>query len=73
MADPAAAVEQLYGEMHRPFLDAHADAIRRYVKAKPKGKFGTHKYTPEEWGFDPAKLRKKMLPYTDHYGVVLEG
>jgi hypothetical protein len=35
--------------------------------------FGKHKYSPEEWGFDPAQLREKMRPYTDHYDVVLEG
>jgi hypothetical protein len=73
MADPAAAVESLYGKMNRPFLGAHANAIRRYIDAKPKGKFGRHKYSPEEWGFDPAKLREKMLPYTEHYGIALEG
>jgi hypothetical protein len=73
MADPAAAVAKLYGEMKRPFLAEHGDAIRRYMEAKPKGKFGTHEYTPEEWGFDPAKLREKMRPYTDYYGVTLEG
>ena len=72
MADPVAAVEKLYGEMARPFLAEHADAIRRYVEAKPRGKFGRHRYSPEEWGFDPAKLRERMLPYTDYYGVALE-
>lgn len=73
MAEPAAAVEKLYGQMNRPFLSEHADAIRRYIAAKPKGKFGQHKYSAEEWGFDPARLREKMLPYTDYYGVTLEG
>jgi hypothetical protein len=72
MADPAAAVEKLYGQMGRPFLGEHADAIRAYVAAKPKGKFGRHRYSAEEWGFDPAALRKKMKPYTDHYGIALE-
>jgi hypothetical protein len=72
MADPVAAVEKLYGEMNRPFLGEHADAIPRYLESKPKGKFGKHKYSAEEWGFDPAKLREKMLPYTDHYGIELE-
>ena len=72
MADPVAAVEKLYGRMSRPFLGAHADAIRRYVAAKPRAKFGTHRYSPEEWGFDPTRLREKMRPYTDHYGVALE-
>jgi hypothetical protein len=73
MADPVAAVEQLYGQMDRPFLGEHADAIRRYIATKPKGKFGAHRYSPEEWGFDPVALRERMRPYTDHYGVALEG
>ncbi len=72
MADPVSAVEALYGRMQRPFLGEHADAIRRYVAEKPKGKFGRHEYSPEEWGFDPAALRKKMRPYTDYYGISLE-
>jgi hypothetical protein len=72
MADPVAAVEKLYGEMGRSFLPEHADSIRQYLDDKPKGKFGKHKYSPEEWGYDPAKLREKMLPYTDYYGVTLE-
>ena len=58
--------------MDRPFLGEHADAIRRYVETKPKGKFGRHKYSPEEWGFDSVQLRERMLPYTDYYGVTLE-
>ncbi len=73
MADPVAAVEKLYGQMERPFLGEHADAIRRYVASKPKGKFGKHKYSPEDWGFDPATLRERTRPYTDYYGVALEG
>jgi hypothetical protein len=72
MSDPVAAVEKLYGQMDRPFLGEHADAIRRYLAEKPKGKFGTHHYSPEQWGFDRAALRERMRPYTDHYGVVLE-
>jgi hypothetical protein len=72
MSDPVAAVEKLYGQMDRPFLGEHADAIRRYLEAKPKGKFGKHRYSPEEWGFDPVKLREQMRPYTDYYGVALE-
>ena len=72
MADPVVAVEKLYGQMSRPFVSEHADAIRRYVAEKPKGKFGKHKYSPEEWGFDPVKLREKVRPYTDHYGIALE-
>jgi len=72
MADPVAAVGKLYGQMKRPFVGAHADAIRSYLAAKPKGKFGKHRYSAEEWGFDPDALRDKMRPYTDYYGIALE-
>ncbi len=73
MADAVGAVEALYGRMGRPFLGEHADAIRRYLADKPKGKFGQHRYSAEEWGFDPARLRERMRPYTDYYGIALEG
>jgi len=73
MADPVAAVAKLYGQMGRPLLGEHADAIRRYLEAKPRGKFGVHRYTAEEWGFDPVALRERMRPYTDYYGIELEG
>jgi hypothetical protein len=73
MADHVGAIEKLYDQMGRPFLGEHADAIRRYVADKPQGKFGKHKYSPEEWGFTAAKLREKAKPYTDHYDVALEG
>ncbi len=72
MADPVGTIEKLYGAMNRPFLGEHADAIPRYLESKPKGQFGRHQYSAEEWGFDPAKLREKMRPYTDYYGIELE-
>ena len=72
MSDPVAAVEKLYGQINRPFQPEHGDAIRRYIDTKPKGKFGKHQYSAEEWGFDPHALRERMRPYTDHYGVALE-
>ena len=27
---------------------------------KPRGKFGVHKYTPEEWGFTQGELRQSL-------------
>jgi hypothetical protein len=72
MADPAAAVEKLYAQMGRPFLGEHADAIRQYIADKPKGKFGKHKYSPEQWGFDAKEIRETTRPYTDYYQIELE-
>ena len=47
-------------------------AIPAYLASKPKGKFGVHHYTPEEWGFSAEGLRENLAPYIDHFGVALE-
>ena len=58
--------------MVRAFLPQHAEAIPEYLANKPKGKFGTHRYTPEEWGFTAQSLRADLSSYIDHFEVVLE-
>lgn len=72
MSDPVATLRAVYDRMDRPFTDAHAKRIRAYLAAKPKGKFGTHHYSPEEWGFTAEGLRKDLAPYIEHFGVSLE-
>ncbi len=72
LGDPVATLRAAYERMGRPFRDAHADAIRRYLAEKPKGKFGVHAYTPEEWGYTAEGLRARLAPYVEHFGVGLE-
>ncbi len=72
MSEPVAAIEKLYADIGRDFQPHHADAIRRYVAEKPKGKFGTHRYAPEDWGFDPERIHREMKPYMEYYGVPAE-
>jgi hypothetical protein len=72
MRDPVATLRAAYEKMGRPFTTTHADRIRRYLADKPKGKFGIHHYTPEEWGFTAPGLREKLAPYVSHFGVALE-
>jgi hypothetical protein len=72
MRDPIAAMEQLYDGIGRPFRSVHADRIRDYLAHKPKGKFGAHKYSPEDWGIDPAKIRADLAPYMEYYRVPRE-
>lgn len=72
IADPVAAIGAAYEQMDRRFTDDHARAILEYLANKPKGKFGTHRYTPEEWGFSAAALHENLAPYIDHFAVELE-
>jgi hypothetical protein len=73
MRDPVRTLAEAYERMGRPFGAAHAERIRAYLREKPKGKFGTHRYAPEDWGFTAGSLRGKLAPYVEHFGVALEG
>ena len=72
MSDPAATLRAAYAQMGRDFTDDHAAAVLDYLAHKPKGKFGVHRYRPEDWGFTAAGLRSALAPYIDHYGVARE-
>ena len=72
MKDPIETLRVAYGQMGRELGREHAERIRKYLAEKPRGKFGVHRYTPEEWGFESAELRARLAPYTEHYGIELE-
>ena len=72
MSDPVATLRAAYAQMGRDFTDGHADAVLDYLAHKPKGKFGVHRYQPEDWGFTAESLRAALAPYIDHYRVASE-
>ena len=72
MSDPVATLRAAYATMGRDFTDDHAAAVLDYLANKPKGKFGVHRYQPEDWGYTAESLRAAMAPYIDHYGVTCE-
>jgi len=69
---PVDTLRAAYEAMGREFGDEHAERITKYLAEKPRGKFGVHKYTPEEWGFETAQLREQQATYIRHFGVELE-
>ena len=73
MGDPVSTMSAAYARMGRDFTDDHAAAVLDYLANKPKGKFGVHRYQPEDWGFTAESLREAMAPYIDHFGVASEG
>jgi hypothetical protein len=72
MRAPVETLREAYGRMGRDLGREHADRIVAYLRDKPKGKFGTHHYTPEEWGFTAGGLRRALSPYVEHFGIALE-
>jgi hypothetical protein len=72
MKDPVEAIRVAYAAMERPFEEQHAERIVEYLAEKPKGKFGTHRYAPEDWGLTAEGIRTTLRPYIDQFGVELE-
>ena len=72
MKNPVETLRVAYEQMGRELGREHAERIQHYLDEKPRGKFGVHRYTPEEWGFESAELRARLSPYTEHYGIELE-
>jgi len=73
LRDPVQTLTRAYATMGRELTSEHAERIRGYLRDKPKGKFGTHQYAPEDWGFTAESLRASLAPYVAHFGVALEG
>lgn len=73
MKDPVGTLAEAYARMGRSLSNAEGERVLAYLREKPKGKFGTHHYTPEEWGYDAGALRARLAPYVEHFGIELEG
>jgi len=72
MKDPVATLRGAYRRMGRAFGPGHAERVERYLAYKPQGKFGVHRYSAGEWGFDADAVRERLAPYIRHFGVALE-
>lgn len=72
MADPVAAVGGAYEQIGRELTAEHATAIETYVRDKPRGKHGSHRYTCEEWGFDEAALHAELAEYMAQFEIEVE-
>lgn len=48
---------------------AGADAMRRFIDANPPGVHGVHNYTPEQYGIDPARVRRMFSRYIEHFDL----
>jgi hypothetical protein len=70
--DPFAEIEKIYGALGLPMTEAGAARMRDYVADHPKGKDGIHRYAPEEFGVDPAVVRRAFGPYMERFGLAPE-
>ncbi|WP_420621398.1 sulfotransferase family protein [Candidatus Poriferisodalis sp.] len=73
VSDPVAALGPAFEQMGVPLTDAYAAAVRDYLAHKPKGKYGAHRYQPEDWGLTTDGIRAATAQYIEHFGLDPEG
>jgi hypothetical protein len=57
-ADPVGAVGRAYKQIGLELGDDASERMRAWAEANPRGAHGTHEYTLDEWGLQPAQVRE---------------
>ena len=61
--DPVASIEHLYDGFGRSLSGVAADRMRTFLASSPKGKFGTHRYSLEDFEIDERQVRERFQRY----------
>jgi hypothetical protein len=69
VADQFAVVERIYDALDIPMTGEAADRMRAFIADNPKDKHGVHRYAPEEFGVDPAAVRRAFHRYIERFGL----
>ena len=69
VTDQFGVVQDIYQSFDLPMSDEGALRMKAFTDDNPKGKHGTHRYTPEEFGVDPKKVRQEFQSYITRYGL----
>ncbi|MDP6977498.1 MAG: sulfotransferase [Myxococcota bacterium] len=66
---PASALRGLYERASLDWPDGHAAVVEGYLRDKPKGKFGKHEYTLDEYGLSEEMVLATYADYVADYGI----
>lgn len=69
VADQFGVVEKIYDAFGLPLTGQAADRMKVFIADNPKGKHGIHRYSPEEYGVDPVRIRESFGPYMERFGL----
>ncbi len=73
VSDPIGALGPALEQMGLSMTDAYAAAVRDYLDHKPKGKYGVHRYQPEDWGMTAEGIRDATAQYIERFNLPPEG
>ena len=69
LADPVAAVRELYLSFGDEVSDEHAERMTALLADRPQDAFGRHRYDPADFGWTYAEISEQFSYYTGRYDV----
>jgi len=69
ISDPIGAVACIYDHFGIELTAEAEAAMRAFLDSNQKDKHGKHHYTAEQFGLDPATLRRELAEYIDTYRI----
>jgi hypothetical protein len=72
MADQVGSVGSILAFAGVPFSDRSRASVEAFIAENAKDRHGKHTYTPEEFGLDAQRLRRRFAWYIDRFGVSVE-
>jgi hypothetical protein len=69
LADPLSTVHDVYAFLGEELTPGAATAMRAYMDANPRGRFGAHRYDVTDFGVSAAELRERFSGYLDRYSL----
>jgi Sulfotransferase family len=72
VADPVGTLRRVYDFVGLRWSDAMEQALADWQQRNRPGAHGVHRYTAEQFGLDPAQIRKDYDFYLDRFDVTVE-
>lgn len=70
-SDPIAMVKKIYQKFDLEYTKEFEQRMIVYLQNNKQGKYGRHKYSLEEYGFDAESLYEEFREYMELYGFTI--
>jgi hypothetical protein len=67
-SNPIATVKRIYQKFDLEYTKEFDERMKSYLENNKQGKYGRHKYSLEEYGFNGERLYEEYRDYMKHYG-----
>jgi len=72
VSDPVAAVKRIYARFDVPLTEDSERRLRAWREHNPRGKYGEHHYSVEDFGLTTSMIHDRYAAYLDHFAIERE-